>query len=142
MLYASSFNFHFVEIFNPYPDWVTFHLVFSFGQHLLFSEKCPPMTLDKILLFKMPFSKRAIKLRAFLSSGIGWDFERANVKCHFARSKVPFYISWEIALFQNALLKKGILNKGILSREIGGHFWKDKRAFPQNRQKPLCFSSI
>ena len=35
MLCPISFHFHFVEIFNPYPDWVTFYLVFSFGQHLL-----------------------------------------------------------------------------------------------------------
>ena len=51
---------------------------------------------------------------------------------------MPSYIPWQNALIQNALLKKGILNKGILSRDIGGHFWKGKRAFPPNRQKPSC----
>ena len=33
-------------------------------------------------------------------------------------------------------LKKGILKKGIFSKDIGGHFWEGKRAFPPNRQKP------
>jgi hypothetical protein len=49
---------------------------------------------------------------------------------------MPSYISLQNSLIQNALLKKGILNKGILSSDIGGHFWKGKRAFPPNRQKP------
>ena len=68
-----SFHFHFVDIFNSYPDWIIFYLVFSFGQHLLWWEvlfpfalwKCPPILLDKMLLFKMPFSKRALWIRAF-----------------------------------------------------------------------------
>ena len=30
---------------NPYPDWVTYHLVFSFGQHLLWWEGLFPFAL-------------------------------------------------------------------------------------------------
>ena len=73
--------------------------------------------------------KGIIKKQNIVSSGIGGHFERAKVKCPFALSKMPFFIPW-----QNAFLKKGILNKGILSRDIEGHFWKGKRAFPPNRQ--------
>ena len=68
MLYPISFHFHFVKISNSYPEWVTFfwspHLVSTCcgGRiyfHLL-SEKYPLIFLDKMLLFKMPFSKRAL----------------------------------------------------------------------------------
>ena len=68
MLYPISFHFHFVEIFNPYPDWVTFfwsfHLVSTCcgGRvylHLL-CEKSPPIILYKMLLLKMTFLKRAL----------------------------------------------------------------------------------
>ena len=148
MLYPISFHFHFVEIFNPHPDWVTFYLVFSFGQHLLWWEGLFPFALWKMpsynpwqnALIQNALFKKGIMNKSIFSSGIRGHFERANVKCPFALSKMPFYIPWQNALIKNALLKKGILNKGILSRDIGGHFWKGKRAFPPNRQKPNIFN--
>ena len=144
MLYPISFHFHFVEIFNPHPDWVTFYLVFSFGQHLLWWEGLFPFALWTMpsfnpwqnALIQNSLFKKGIMNKSIFSSGIRGHFERANVKCTFALSKMPFYIPWQNALIKNALLKKGISNKGILSRDIGGHFWKGKRAFPPNRQKP------
>ena len=107
--------------------------------HLL-SEKCPPIILDKMLLFDMPFSKRAlwiISLCQLVWKGI---LREEMCKCPFALSKMPFYIPWENALIQNSLLKRAFLIWAFLSRDIGGHFWKGKRAFPPNRQKPLPHS--
>ena len=123
-------SFKFFWIFNPYPDWVTYYLVFSFGQHLLWWEGLFPFALWKMssynpwqnALIQNALFKKGIMNKSILSSGIGGHFERANVKCPFALSKMPFYIPWQNALIQNALLKKGILKKGILSRDIGGHF--------------------
>ena len=142
MLYPISF--YFVECFDPYHHWVTFFLVFSFGNHLLWWEGLIPFALWKMpfynpwqnALIQNSLFKKGTMNRSNLSSGIGGHFERANVKCPFALSNMPFHIPWQDALIQNALLKEGILNKGILPRDIGGHFWKGKRAFPPNRQKP------
>ena len=143
--------FHFIfilfDIFNPYPDWVTFEYVFSFGQHLLWWEGLFPFALWKMpsynpwqnALIQNTLFKKGIINKSILSSGIGGHYERANGKCAFTLSKMPLCIPWETALIQNALLRKIILNEGILSRDIGGHFWKGKWAFPPKRQKPLCF---
>ena len=84
MLYPISFNsFFFFDILNPYTKWITFYLVFSIVQHLLWwvyfhllSEKYPPIILDKMLLFKIHFSKRAFWIRAFFQvvlEGIWWE---------------------------------------------------------------------
>ena len=48
MLYPISFHFNFVEIFNPYPNLVTFYLVLLFGQHLLWWEGLLPFALGKM----------------------------------------------------------------------------------------------
>ena len=98
-LISHFISFSFCLIFYPYPNWITFYLVFSFGQQLLWWEglfpfalwKCPPIILDKMLLFKMPFFKEGILNRSILSSGIwGHFWER---KC-----EMPF------CSFKNALL--------------------------------------
>ena len=112
MLYPISFHFHFFEIFNPYPDWVIFYLVFSFGQHLLWWEGLRPFALWKMLsynplqnaLIQNSLFKKGIMNKSILSSSIG-HFKRANMKFPFSLSKMPFYIPWQNALIKNALLK-------------------------------------
>ena len=46
MLYPISFSF--CWNFNPYPDWVTFYSVFSFGPHLLWWKGILPFGLWKM----------------------------------------------------------------------------------------------
>ena len=121
MLYPISFDFHFVEIFYPYPNWVIFCLVFSFGQHLLWWEGILPFALWKMpsynplqnALIQNALFKKGIINKSILSSSKEGHFKRANVKCPFALSKMPFYIYWQSALVKNTLFKKGILKKGI-----------------------------
>ena len=120
MLYPISLHFHFVEIFNPYPDWVTFYLVFSFGQHLLGWEGLLPFALWKLpsynplqnALIQNALFKKDIINKSLLSSSIGGHFKRAKLKCPFALEKMPFYIPWQNALIEKFPFKKGHFVKG------------------------------
>ena len=115
MLYPISFHFHFVEIFDSYPNWVTFYWVFSFGQHLLRWKGLLPFALWKMpsynhlqnALIKMPFSKRALWIEAFcqvIYEGISRDQMRnALLLCQECPS-----------IFLDIMLLLYILKKGIL----------------------------
>ena len=111
MFYPISFDFHFVEIFNPYPNWVTFYLGFSFGQHLLWWEGLLPFALLKMPSYnplQNALFKKGIMNKSILSSSKEGHFKRANVKRPFALSKIPLYIYWQNALIKNALLKSAL----------------------------------
>ena len=135
MFYPISFCFHFVDIFYPYPDWGTFYLVFSFGQHQLWWEGVFPFAL-----WKMPtlnplkndptqnaLFKKAIMNKSIFSSGIGGHFERANVKFSFALSKMPFYIPWKNALIQNAPLKRTFWIRAFCQKIFKRAFLKEQK---------------
>ena len=143
MLFPISFHFNFFLIFNPYPDWVTFYLVFSFGQHLLWWEGLLPIALWKMpshnplqnALIKNALFKRGIMNKSILSSSIGGQIGEQMWNALLLFQKCPSVFLDQMLLLK-CPFKKGILNKGILSKDIGGNFWKGKRAFPPNRRKP------
>ena len=77
-----SFHFHFVEIFNPHPDWVTFYLVFSFGQHLLCWEGLFPFALWTMPSFN-PWQNGLIQNALFKKGILNKSIFSSGIRGHF-----------------------------------------------------------
>ena len=83
------------------------------GNPLLPFQKCPPISFDKMPLFKMPFLKGHFD-KSILSRNIEEHFWKSKRAFHICSLEMPSYTTWQNALIHNALFKKGIFYKSIL----------------------------
>ena len=112
-LYLVSCTLYRVHCTLPNVDCTFYGFCLFGGNALLPSQKCPPISSDKMPFFKMPFLKGHF-YKSILSRNIEGHFWKIKRAFHICSLEMPSYNTWQNALFHNALFEKGIFNKSIL----------------------------